>query len=403
MSKKRIALITTWFSPNNGVAVNRMNAFAKYLGNDFDVEVFTQGEKEWSKNTDFGAVHYLTSKSFRSAIKHKSSDNKILHYFKTALNIFANKLNISTYSKWKQKVGVLFEKIHQSNKFDLIISSYAPVEPHEIAFQLKKKFPELFWLADMRDEMSKNPFQSEGLKNQMKKKEIEIASEIDALITVSKPILEGFKTIFPNVKYFEEVRNGFDHDLVPLKGFNDSFTVVYAGTFYGLIKPDRFFKILIKLIKEGQIDSDLELIFVGTSKNFSIPPELLDRVKFIPKVPYLEALEYVRNADCNLLVGPPYEAKGRFTGKLFDYLSVEKPILALIDTEDVGADLINEFNGGFVAGFYDEEASRNAVLEVYNLWKTKSRLEIDSFKTQELHRKHQVEKLKKIINNMLEQ
>ena len=41
---KKIALITTWYPPINGIAVNRMNAFANYLSERFEVEVFCLGK-----------------------------------------------------------------------------------------------------------------------------------------------------------------------------------------------------------------------------------------------------------------------------------------------------------------------------------------------------------------------
>ena len=72
MTKVRIALITVWFQPNNGVAVNRMNTFANYLGKDFNLEVFTLGKENKTISTDFGKVHYLKTNRFWDKIKHKT-------------------------------------------------------------------------------------------------------------------------------------------------------------------------------------------------------------------------------------------------------------------------------------------------------------------------------------------
>ena len=48
--------------------------------------------------------------------------------------------------------------------------------------------------------------------------------------------------------------------------------------------------------------------------------------------------------DFNLFVHPRSERKGVYTGKLFDYISAAKPILACVDKDDVAAKMIEEFD-----------------------------------------------------------
>ena len=47
--------------------------------------------------------------------------------------------------------------------------------------------------------------------------------------------------------------------------------------------------------------------------------------------------------------------KGVYTGKLFDYLATNKPILALCDPEDVVGRLLNETKAGFTVDNADIE------------------------------------------------
>lgn len=400
MRRKRVALISVWFAPNSAVAVNRMDAFAKYLGSSYELEVFTLGKTTRTEQKEFGTVHYFSTNRLMNKLEHNSSEGKLIHFFKTALNVVANKFGVSKYDTWKKKATKAVMSRQTESPFDVVISSYAPIEPHDIAFEIKQKYPKVKWITDMRDEMSKNPFISSRVRTKLEQRESKFANEIDALITVSEPILKDFKTIFPKVDYFEEVRNGFDHDVMPSKDFNDKFTIVYAGTFYSSNKPVLFFKQLESLINSGEIGQDIQMKFVGTHKNFDIPSSLVSFVEFIPKVKYLKAIEFMRNADCNLIQCPPFDTKGRYTGKLFDYLSVERPILGLLDKEDVAAELIWEHQAGFVADFNDEGEIRKALLDAYNLWKNKEYLPIKSDKTKELHRKHQVDKLKQLIESM---
>ena len=402
MTKKRIALLTVWFPPTNGVAVNRMKAFANYLGDNFIVEVFTLGDRDEKKETTFGTVHYYSSKSILNKIKHKNSDGRLLHNLKSLVNIIASRLRLSQLKTWKKKVNKNFKQIHTKNPFDIIISSYAPVEPHDIAVELCKEFCELIWIADMRDEMSSNPFSSASDKKFLKKKEASYVNYLSGLISVSKPILEDFKEIYPSLNNFEEIRNGFDHDFVPSYHFNSEFTIVYAGMFYGKRKPGLFFEALLSALKKNRIKPDFKIKFIGTTRNFSIPVEIEDHIEFIPPVCYLEAIKEMSMADCNLLINPPLGTLGQFSGKVFDYLSVEKPILALVDTKDVAAELIRDHNGGIATDFFSVEDIENGLCEIYNYWKRKEVFPVKRNKTNELHRKFQVEKLERFILNILQ-
>ncbi len=397
--KERIALLTVYFPPQQGVAVNRMSAFAKYLSDDYDVEVFTLGNDNTTLK-DSQLIHYNAAPRIFDRIQHKQSDGKVMHHVKTLINIIMIYLGISKYRSWSKKCRKQLLKRHQENPFDVVISSFAPVEAHEVAFLLKKNHPSVFWIADMRDEMSRNPFALKRVKYKLRKKELQFQNYIDVVTTVSEPILRDFMLLMPGVKSFEVVRNGFDHSKVPSHYRNDQFTMLYAGTFYGINKPDRFLEMIESLLRENRIEN-FKIRFLGTSKNFTIPKLLEPYVEFIPKVTYDEAIIEMDRADCNLLFCPPFETKGRYTGKVFDYISVEKPILALIDTEDVASDLILDINTGKVGDFYDMEKAKENLLTIYNEWKNKVEYSIDSDKVKGLHRKVQIEKIKSLISNRI--
>ena len=401
MAKQRIALVTVWFPPNNGVAVNRMQAFARYLGEDFYVEVFTLGDQHKSEERDFGDVHYLRAASIWKKIAHRTSDFKLLHHSKTVLKIALTKMGLSPYKSWKKQAVKCLENRHREDPFSLIISSYAPVDAHEVALEVVQKFPEIKWITDMRDEMGSNPFLLEQDREKLRNKELAFLPHVTALTTIALPILEDFKRVMPDLQAYVEVRNGFDHSVLPRDNFNTKFTMVYAGTFYGKRKPDTLFTAIESLLKAGKIDRDFCFRFIGTNHNFHIPPSLTEFVEFVPKTPYLEAIEMMANADCNLLINPPLGTKGQFSGKIFDYISVEKPILALVDLKDVAAELILHHHAGIPVEFTDIEGAEKAILELYGFWKRREKYPIDTEKTPELHRKFQVEKLKQLIHQLL--
>ena len=195
-NKKRIALITTWYPPINGVAVSRMNAFANYLSEEFDVEVFCLGETEntviKSKNL---IVHYSTSNKLFTKLKAKQSDHKILHQTKTGLRICLKYFIKNPLSTWRNRTSQKLKSQHNKRPFDLIISSFAPKEAHLVAINFCKEFNDIPWIADMRDEMSSNPYIGLKTKNELIEIEKGVNKYASAITSVSKPIVDEFRKI----------------------------------------------------------------------------------------------------------------------------------------------------------------------------------------------------------------
>lgn len=397
---KKIALISVWFPPTKGVAVNRMEAFANFLGSDHDVTVITLGDSDTSEYRSFGRVFYISSNVVWRKIKHKQTDGKLLHRIKSLFNLVAYRIGLSPYRSWEKRALKLAENLHLEGSFDIVISSYAPIEAHDVAYKLKLKYPQIEWFADMRDEMSGNPFEQDSIKRKLRKKELLYSKHITLLTSVAEPILEEFKVLMPDVPNFIEVRNGYNHNVLPKQNFNRKFTIVYAGTFYGKRKPDSFFQGIMNLLDKGEIDTDICFKFIGTNRNFNIPSQVLPFVEFVPQLSYLEAIELMAEADCNLLINPPLGTKGQYSGKIFDYVSVQKPILAYVDLNDVAAELINDYKAGIAVEFDDVEAGERAIQTIYRGWKERIPYAVDRDRTHELHRKYQVQKINTFITSL---
>ena len=94
-------------------------------------------------------------------------------------------------------------------------------------------------------------------------------------------------------------------------------------------------------------------------------------------------------ADTLVLVHPKGR-KGVYTGKLFDYLATNKPILAICDPNDVIAELLAETNAGFTADVTDVEDIKSKILQCYSLWKNRQVLPRKWDKIRQYTRKNQV-------------
>jgi hypothetical protein len=108
----------------------------------------------------------------------------------------------------------------------------------------------------------------------------------------------------------------------------------------------------------------------------------------------------MQTMHANILIHPRTEMKGVYTGKLYDYLSVCRPVLGLVDNDDVAAELIRAMNAGYVAEFSSIEEIENEILHLFEDWRNNNLRIPDLEKVQLLHRKEGVKKLKNLINEL---
>lgn len=402
---KRIALITTWYPPITGVAVGRMNAFANYLSEDFEVEVFCLGNTEESiTKSEKLSVHYLRTNKLYQQLKSNQKDSKIIHNCKTLFRIFLKKVIKNPLKDWQNATLSKLKLVHKNKAFDLIISSFSPEEAHLVAINFKKLFPSVPWIADMRDEMATNPYLDAQTKNRLLAIEKEINEYANALTTVSEPILLDFQKKMPKIAVFKEIRNGFDHIFsrdLDIKKRNKVFTLGYFGTFYGKRKPTVLLEAL-KQLKLKNKDFDFRFEIIGAHQNFTIPNEIATEIHFLPALSYIEAIEKMATMDANIQIHPRSKQKGIFTGKLFDYISVQKSIIALVDNEDVAAKIIRDFDCGYVAEFSEIEDNKKIILEAFHDWKINQLKYATVEQVQTLHRRNQVQKLAELITKLIQ-
>ncbi len=405
MKKKHLVLVTTWFPPTNGVAVNRMDAFVKYFDKSkMDVSVITLKKDVASLSFEkmYDAdVYRLSNNSFFKLAEFNKGHSRLTHIAKVAWNYFVRTLIKHPLAKWMKGVNQQLELLHKEHPIDVVITSSSPVECHWAVKAFLQKYNSVNWVADARDELSLNPHLDEVLKSDCQQLEQFINKRANILTTVSKPIADDFSRLCPAIKVYE-IRNGHQLNLPSIADykFNKIFTIVYAGTFYGARKPDNFFKGLEQFIARGENIKNVQIRFVGTPKNFNYSFDKNIQIEFVEQCSYGEACKFQMDADANLLILPKLEAKGVYSGKLFDYLAACKPIIAVVDTTDVAAKLINDCNAGYVADFDNVNDIEAAIEAAYQHWQSKTMLNCNRTKIEQLHRKYQVEKLNQLIDSL---
>lgn len=401
--QKNILIVSVFFPPARHIAVSRIEAYAKYLSISNNVTVITLGEKEETVeyNFDNGAncrVHYLPNEGLLTAfLFYSGKESWFQHKVKTMVRVVHNKLNISHFKSWARLASKRLVEELENKKYDVLISSYAPEDVLEISYQAMKSNinTKTKWVLDMRDEYSDELGLPNWVKKQRQANEVKYSKRADLVLSVSEPLVELFKKRMPKAKEFMELRNGFDHKVKPITYKKEAkLKIGYFGSLHGDIKP----YVLFLAVKELNLVDSIEICFAVRNKTFEVPSELKDIVTFLPFMCYHGAIEKMSYMDANLLISPSKLRLGVFSGKIFDYLSAGRSILALVNPADVAAKLIEETNSGYIADFDDLESVKEALKQLYNDWEANKLKQPNLNDIAKLHRQYQVEKLDTWIN-----
>jgi glycosyltransferase involved in cell wall biosynthesis len=275
------------------------------------------------------------------------------------------------------------KELLKNEHVDAMISSFSPATCHLVAKKLEEKF-NIPWIADFRDLWTQNhnyPY-SQFRKFFERKLEFRTLSTADALVTTSKPWAENLKAMHRKEAYV--ITNGFDPEKMNIgrNGLTSSFTITYTGQIYPRQDVTKFLVALEGLISQGRINStDVEVRFYGpTSELLTTEIErhqLSSVVKQYGVVSREDSFNKQRESQLLLLLNwDDAKEKGVFTGKIFEYLAAQRPILS---TGGLRGDVVEALLKETRAGIYCPavENIREALCDSYNEYKSKGRVLYD--------------------------
>jgi len=212
---------------------------------------------------------------------------------------------------------------------DVIFSSSAPYGGHLVALALHR-LTGIPWVADFRDEWASNPHLAEQprqLAAASTRAERAITRAADRLVVAADYFeLEGAPRFDPRRT---TIPNGVDPaDVVAGDGAPsaDIFRLSFIGTLYGTIDAAPVLEALRRLIADGTVDpARFELRVVGNVwiPDFAAP----DDVPLVQTgyVSHERAVAEMARSTALLLYVP--QASRAPSGKIFEYLAAERPIL----------------------------------------------------------------------------
>lgn len=139
------------------------------------------------------------------------------------------------------------------------------------------------------------------------------------------------------------VRHCFDEKDYPkvIERDNKRFIFSHVGAFYRQRNPEPFFKALSLAIKNNEeLAFKIKTQLVGCVPAYSLYTEdklhelinkynLNNLIEILPQVPHLKSLEYMKLADCLVIIDANLEKSIFSPSKLFDYAGSQTPIIGI--------------------------------------------------------------------------
>lgn len=305
-------------------------------------------------------------------------------------------------------------KIIQEEKIHVIYSTSAPYTGHLIALELKQR-SKVEWIADFRDQWVANPFiaYSAYAKRKNEKMEKWVIEKADAVISVSKPIIDDFVNRYKNqdVDKFSVITNGYDEE--DFDGYNmdkltSKYTITYNGTLYGKRSPKNFLIAINRLIEAGKVKPEEIIIkFVGQigkdaqedMKFFLVKHHNI--IEFISYLPHKESLKKLEDSSASLLIIEDGEgSEGIYTGKIFEYIRSGRDVIGIVPA-GVAKDLILDTNTGFCCHPEKIDEIEEVIYKSYSIWKgTEEKLDIQWKKVKRYNRENLTRELVKVIESL---
>lgn len=375
MSGGRVLMIAHHFPPAGGSGPNRALAFARYLPEfGWDVNVVTP-EVAWATNRDDGLLTELPSQARvirtvsleprprstpRVRIDTRDSPKRS-HHLRSHVGHL--KRFPDSHIGWLPFALAAARREH----YEVAYSSSGPFTSHVVGLVLKRltKRP---WVAELRDGWYRwnraifpdYPAWRDRLERRLEKAALRTA---DRVVLVTERMAQAFRCQFSDLPpgHFRVVSNGFDPAQfgppTPPKP-HPGWQVVHAGALYHGRSVRALLQAANQVIDDDpNFKRDFHLTLLGSFDAHATAELSASQIEVRGQVDHATALQAMRDADALLLVANTTPgAEATVPGKLFEYLAVGRPVIAIAPRESSTADVLAQTGGGWLAPADDTQA-----------------------------------------------
>jgi len=382
----KLLLVTLYFPPAGGGGVQRPLKFASHLpalgiethvlAPDLPGVAHQDAELALPTQAWVHRVRYVGPKGEKPADRLHGKEG--LARLGTQASLLGRRLLVPDENvPWSTAALPAALRIARREQIDVVLTTSPPGSLHLLGAAVQKATGAR-WVADLRDSLTSNPHRRGQESRLVRLKETAaggvariVAARADAIVAAAESIADEARALSPKGPVVT-IANGCDFD--DFAGLEhhpgDRLRITHAGSFFGKRDPKPF----LRALAESGLE-DVVVRFVGDfragDREFAESLGLGDRIELTGYVSRRRSLELQRDSEALLLLIPEAGGRGRgvLSGKVFEYLAAERPILAAVPPDGAAAQLVRDTGAGVVAGPDDVAGLRDALLELHARWR----------------------------------
>ncbi|HET7573255.1 MAG TPA: glycosyltransferase [Gaiellaceae bacterium] len=382
----KVLLVTLYFPPAGGGGVQRPLKFASHLpALGIETHVLapdsagaTHGDADLALPTQAWVhrVRYVGPKSDKPAERLHGKQG--LARVGTQAQLFGRRLLVPDENvPWSTAALPAALRIVRREGIDVVLTTSPPGSLHLLGAAVQKATGAR-WVADLRDSLTAHSHRRGYESRLARLKETAaggvaklVAARADAIVAAADAIADEARALGPKGPV-ATIGNGCDFDDFAGLPYEPSerLRITHTGSFFGKRDPKPF----LRALAESGLE-DVVVRFVGDfraeDRAFAESLGLADRIELPGYVSRRRSLELQRDSELLLLLIPDAGGRGRgvLSGKVFEYLAAERPILAAVPPDGAAARLVRDTGAGVVAAADDVEGLRAALLELHARWR----------------------------------
>ena len=381
----KVLIVTYYWPPSGGAGVQRWLKFSKYLPEFGWEPVILTVDPDYAA---YPVTDFSLKEDLASSVKVYSTPatNYFSIYKKDISKIpaagFANSVDNSLKGKilrfirgnfflpdprkgWNKYAFKKACELIEAEGIRHIITTSPPHSTQLIGLKIKKKYPTIKWIADLRDPWTDIYYYKQFYPTFISKWidlkfEESVLKKADKIITVGASLKNLYSLKVQGVENKTEViTNGYDEDdfsgIIPT--IPAIFTITYVGTLSDIYPLDGFLNALHIFKEKG---NEYMLRFIGTVSKYQkdlIQSKAGDStLEFIPYIDHTTAIEFMIKSTVLLLIIPDHQSnKSIITGKIFEYIASGKPIICLGPVDGDAAGIIRDTGHGITFSYTDSK------------------------------------------------
>jgi glycosyltransferase involved in cell wall biosynthesis len=382
---KKVLIIAYYWPPSGGAGVQRWLKFSKYLPQygwqpviltvdpeyasypaldiSLEKEIAEGIEIFRTRATDWFRIYSNDKSKVPSAGFARNMDNSFGG--KISRFIRGNFFIPDPRRGWNRFAFRKASEIIKKEDIEYIITTSPPHSTQLIGLRLKKAFPGIKWIADLRDPWTDiyyyNRFYPSFLARMLDASyEKRVIKSADVIITVGQSLKNSFISRFTGIENkIKVITNGYDDSDFEGKPVSvpGKLIISYMGTLSesypvgGLITAMKNLhneKICFTLRFAGEIPDIIKKKILS-----EIPGSL---VEFNPYLNHDDAVKFILGSSVLLLIIPDHRSnKSIVTGKLFEYMAAARPVLCIGPSDGDASLIIEKTGAGKTFGYFDGE------------------------------------------------